>query len=792
MGTFPEHILNEIKNRLTLSDVVSKRVALKREGNEQVGLSPFQDERTPSFKVNDTKKMYHCFASGKSGDVFSWLTEFEGMSFPEAVRHAAQQAGVSLPDDYKGGGAKSSTAGQKSSDSGTPRVEEKKAKREIVATYDYTDGEGTLIYQVVRQEWTEDGKRKKTFFQRQPSPDKDGAWIVGLESGDYLKPTWGPDWIAWSKHREENWKGAVKRTFTDIDVEHGLYRLPKVLSERDAIPDDCTVYLVEGEKDVHTLEGWGLVATTNSGGAKHWRPELAETFRNLDVVILPDNDKAGRERVEILGRALHKVARRVRVLNIAEHWPECPEKGDISDWAQQAGGSADKLFAFLDKVPDWKPEPAKSKFGRMRWSDQESSGPEYEYLIKGIIPRGEAVLIYGPSQSGKSYETFNLGMHVALGWDFQGHRTRQGLVIYGAQEGGKGMRDRARAYRKHHELRLEGVPFEILTRRADLFSDEVDTEDLIAEILAIKAEYEIPLEVFVIDTFSAATPGLKENSSEDISRVRQRVAKIMDKCKCGVWIVHHMNAAGERPRGHTSLYADIETAIEIVKKQDKGHNVIKDDNGRDIRHATVRKQREGQDGINWEFVLPAIEVRKDADGDPVTACVPMLPARAEQETERKPKPGQVPARNGVLLNDGEQTFFQVLLKAIDEAGIATPPELKLPQSVAKVIDWRTFGRIYKRTVPNDESDDDAGKKRYNERIKKAVDRARKYLLKTRVIGIDSVGDEPNAVHYMWPSGRRVIGTHFVWPPEPKKVKEPEPQKPLLAPGEIEDDTHNFF
>ncbi len=94
---FPPHILDEIRARLPVSEVVGRRVRLKKQGREFAGLSPFNPEKTPSFFVNDQKGFYHCFSSGKHGDQFRFLMETEGLSFPEAVERLASEAGVVLP-----------------------------------------------------------------------------------------------------------------------------------------------------------------------------------------------------------------------------------------------------------------------------------------------------------------------------------------------------------------------------------------------------------------------------------------------------------------------------------------------------------------------------------------------------------------------------------------------------------------------------------------------------------------------------------------------------------------------
>ena len=94
---FSDSFLDEIRARLPVSQVVGRRVPLKRAGREWKGLSPFNQEKTPSFTVNDQKGFYHCFSSGKHGDVFSFVMETEGLSFPEAVERLAGEAGLDLP-----------------------------------------------------------------------------------------------------------------------------------------------------------------------------------------------------------------------------------------------------------------------------------------------------------------------------------------------------------------------------------------------------------------------------------------------------------------------------------------------------------------------------------------------------------------------------------------------------------------------------------------------------------------------------------------------------------------------
>ena len=94
---FSPQFLDELRARLPVSEVVGRRVKLRKAGREWKGLSPFNKEKTPSFTVNDQKGFYHDFSSGKHGSIFDFVMETEGVTFPEAVERLAAMAGMTLP-----------------------------------------------------------------------------------------------------------------------------------------------------------------------------------------------------------------------------------------------------------------------------------------------------------------------------------------------------------------------------------------------------------------------------------------------------------------------------------------------------------------------------------------------------------------------------------------------------------------------------------------------------------------------------------------------------------------------
>jgi hypothetical protein len=194
-----------------------------------------------------------------------------------------------------------------------PRTSERQDKapppwmRPIATTYDYTDEAGTLLFEVVR---FDDGFEPR-FMQRRGRK----GWGLG-------------------------------------DARRVLYRLPEVVA---AIAARQPVFVVEGEKDADNLRAASVVATTNPMGAGNWKAAYSEMLRGADVVLVGDNDEAGRKHVAQVASALHGIASRLRVFDLAKAWPECPAKGDVSDWLE-AGHTAAELETLVAALPNWMPK----------------------------------------------------------------------------------------------------------------------------------------------------------------------------------------------------------------------------------------------------------------------------------------------------------------------------------------------------------------------------------------------------------------------------------------------------
>jgi len=173
-----------------------------------------------------------------------------------------------------------------------------------IATYDYRDEGGRLVFQVLRLP-------NKAFLQRRPD-GKDG-WVWNLEG-----------------------------------VRRVPYRLPELLA---ADPAEW-VHVVEGEKDANNLSLLGLVATTNPSGAGKWREEFSPYFKGRKVAILPDNDTPGQAHAQDVARKLTPYAADVRIVNL----PDLDPGGDVSDWLK-LGHKAGELTALVEAAPTWETPP---------------------------------------------------------------------------------------------------------------------------------------------------------------------------------------------------------------------------------------------------------------------------------------------------------------------------------------------------------------------------------------------------------------------------------------------------
>ena len=98
MMYYSDEVIEEVRSKNDIVDVISGYVRLNKKGSSYMGLCPFHNEKSPSFSVSRVKQMYHCFGCGAGGNVFTFLMEYENYSFVEALKYLADRAGVELPE----------------------------------------------------------------------------------------------------------------------------------------------------------------------------------------------------------------------------------------------------------------------------------------------------------------------------------------------------------------------------------------------------------------------------------------------------------------------------------------------------------------------------------------------------------------------------------------------------------------------------------------------------------------------------------------------------------------------
>lgn len=709
-----------------------------------------------SLSIDLKKGTWFAHDDKEGGGVLDFLAKYQGVQGGEAVDWLRDR-GFAVPDRAPAPGSN------------------RAAKREIVKTYDYVGPDGALVFQVCRWE-------PKTFTQRRPVEDEKGVWINGLLADEYMRKGPGSNWSRYDEKRWHEWKCTERREFPAL-VDLPLYNLPDVM---EAIALGRDVFLVEGEKDADNLRAAGLCATTPAGGAKKWTDHHTAQLAGARVIAIPDNDDVGRQHMQLVGGRLRGVAESVRSLDIRKVWPGAPIKADASDWMDKAGGDLARLPDLAARLAEqWRPEPPASKFGAVPWARLDEPGAEHEYIVDDVLTRREVAILFGESKSGKSFEAIELAMSVARGVPFHGFEARKGGVVYQAGEGGIGVKKRLRAYRNMKIADGEtDLPFVLLPARVDLFAEEREdvethrgTSALIAEIKAWSATFDIPLELVVIDTLATASAGANENASTDMSTVLANCERIGRECKCAVLLVHHKPKTGNGPRGWSGLFANIENAIEIVVTERVDIEEREDgrDLARQIRRATVTKNKDGEDGRGWDFILKQVDLgprmRREFDDDGnermvdtgkrITSCIVSTPGdRRDSRTD------------GDTLTDQQHMAMTALISALESRGQETPDVLKLPRHIRRVClyaDWRA--EYAKLSFIDDE---DEGKQK--ERVKAALKRAGEKFLRSKFIG--------RADKFVWLTGRSVPG--FKGIAETATEAAPPPRRGPDLPPEIDD------
>ncbi|MFQ5732842.1 MAG: AAA family ATPase, partial [Planctomycetaceae bacterium] len=359
-------------------------------------------------------------------------------------------------------------------------------KSRIVATYDYRDEQGKLLFQVCRL-------MPKDFRQRRPD-DKGG------------------------------WKWTTK------GVRKVLYELPELLKADASQP----VFVVEGEKDVERLRSLGLVATCNAGGAGKWKPEYAKSLRGRHIVIIPDNDDAGRKHAQGAACNLEGVAESVKTVEL----PGLPDKGDVSDWLN-AGGTSDVLHDLTDQAPEWQPS---SPTGPVLRCLADIEARPINWLWPRRIPAGRITLLVGRPGEGKSFLTCDLAARISTGTPWpDGSTCSRGSVLLVTAEDDPSDTIRPRLDAHHADVRR--VHILTAVRHADENGDVTEVMFTLRDVAALEAALKtLPdCRLIVIDPIgSFLGGGTDAHRDNEVRSVLAPVAQLAEKYGVAVLVVAHV------------------------------------------------------------------------------------------------------------------------------------------------------------------------------------------------------------------------------------------------------------
>jgi hypothetical protein len=446
----------------------------------------------------------------------------------------------------------------------------------IVATYDYTDRRGTLLYQAVRFE-------PKAFRQRRP--DGRGGW------------TWNLD-----------------------GVPRVLYRLPELVGH-------AQVVVVEGEKDADRLWTLDLPATSGAMGAGKWRSEYAAQLHDADagvaeVVVLEDNDRPGVAHAEAVAASCHAaglVVRRPRLPGL----PPVREKHgeDVSDWLD-AGHSADELRRVIEATPRWTPAPEPThaatsmhftRLGDLLHEPEETTA----WLVEGRLPTSGISLLCGKPKAGKTTAARCLALAVARGAPWLGFRTVAGPVLYLALE------EKRAEVRRH--FRAMGATDADDVRVFCAPSPEDGLRQLRAAVEAVR-----PV-LIIVDPLLRFVRVRDANDYAVVTAALEPLVTLARETGAHVLAVHHLGKVdrdgGDGIIGSTAFYAAVDTALLLRRSEEYRTLHSRQRYGDDLEEITLTLDPV----TRWVSAGPS---RRDADeARAATAVLAYLAAQEEPVEE---------------------------------------------------------------------------------------------------------------------------------------------------------------
>jgi hypothetical protein len=405
-------------------------------------------------------------------------------------------------------------------------------EKRILATYDYTDEDGNLLFQNVRYE-------PKDFRQRRP--DGKGGWIWDLG-----------------------------------ETQLALYKLPEILELQ-------FVYLCEDEKDVETLRKNDMPATCSPFGLSKWRNEYNESLCNKTVIILLGNDKTGSKNAEKVANSLYAIVKKIKIVNL----PNLTENGDVAEYFEN-GQTIDELINLETRIDYWKPLKHRAKpqstsklFFTTLTELLKEPEEETSFVWENTLPSGGFSICSAKPKVGKSTLARNLAIKIVKGEPFLNRPTNKGKILYLCLE-------EKRSEVKNH--------FEKMGVKSDniLIHTGAMPENVIEGLAFAIAEFEPVL--VIIDPLSRVLRVRDFNDYGSMARAFEPLIDLARKTNCHILALHHDSKVkrngGDALLGSTAIFGAVDSHIQL-KKRDKGRTILTTQRyGEDMPETVIELEKE--------------------------------------------------------------------------------------------------------------------------------------------------------------------------------------------------------
>lgn len=361
---------------------------------------------------------------------------------------------------------------------------------------------------------------------------------------------------------------------------------------------------VEDNGPTYIAEGFATAATIREevdrpvivAFSAHNIPKVAQIMRKAlgpthTIIICADNDESGTG-LKFANEAASSIGATVIMP---------PELGDMNDYKQ----SGYDLMELLRQRSD---AELRDALKAVYISEIPNQFIPSDDLVQNVMARQTFAMLYGDSNSGKTFLAIDMACHIALGRDWMGSKVEQGMVVYLASESPQSVINRIIAFQSHHKVEIPN--FLVVQVPINFHANDNDAIRIIEMIRHEEASRGIKCELIIGDTLARMASGANENSGEDMGPVMDRFDLLMNSINSTILLIHHSGKDSSRgSRGWSGLRAHIDTEIEVSEKDD-------------TKKASITKQRAlPSKGMDIYFKLEVIELGTGKWGTPATTCI---------------------------------------------------------------------------------------------------------------------------------------------------------------------------